>query len=411
MLRVARARARAAAPRPREPSSIVLLGSAVLVSFLVCLLVFLSGSRAPFSSAAAVLPIVSASSPDRLLPEVAALGLAPAAPTGFVSAQPAAPPTTTAPVTAAAPVADDTARSVGPQPNFLSIQPAATPTPASALAVGDGESGRGLPYRACLEAVYDKGSGGCVPEDWRAWNDKPETKALIEEVGGLTPAMRAFMNVYEAGAWGNDASGCGSGRGSHPHFAARTICNLAALIPTLLQVDLLIDFPCGDQQWSPMLRALLPQMKYVGVDAMPGLVQRNRVVHGKPGRVEFLLGELDTPRVFDTLRARAPHMWAPGDVVAVLSRHVLEHNTQATTQAYFASLFASNATFFIGTQIAVQSNDGSQILGGAAGYNFHLPPFSFNRGLVEWMETPALAGADEGGTMIEVWEIARMRQS
>jgi len=285
------------------------------------------------------------------------------------------------------------------------VQPAAAPPAPAAGASG------GLPYRACLESIYAKGGNGCVQEDWRKWNAMPETAALIAEAGGETPTMRAFMNVYEAGAWGNEGGGCGSGRGSLPIFAARTICNLAALMPTLLKVDLLIDFPCGDQQWSPMLRALLPNLKYLGVDAMPGLVQRNRVVHSVPGRVEFLLGELDTPRVFDTLRARAPHMWAPGDVVAVLSRHVLEHNTQATTQAYFANLFASNATFFIGTQIATAVNDGSQILAGFAGINFHLPPYSFTRGLVEWMETPALAGADEGGTMIEVWEVSRMRPS
>ncbi len=172
--------------------------------------------------------------------------------------------------------------------------------------------------------------GPCARVDWAAWNAKPATLALIEAAGGTTPAMRTFMATYESAEWSNrNGTACGSGRGSHPLFAARTVCHLAWLLPHVLDVDLLIDFPSGDQQWAPLLRERAPGLKYLGVDVMPGLVQRNRELFAVPGRVEFQLGELDAPGVFAQLAARSA-VWAPGDRVAVLTRHVLEHNTEAT---------------------------------------------------------------------------------
>ena len=262
-------------------------------------------------------------------------------------------------------------------------------------------------HAACVATLALQERHKCVREDWAAWNAKPATLALIEASGGLTPSMRAFMRTYESAEWSGSGIACGSGRGSHPLFAARTLCHLAYLLPLVLQVDLLIDFPCGDQQWAPLLRERAPGVKYLGVDVMPGLVQRNTERFSAPGRVEFLLGELDAPDVFAALRARST-LWAPGDRVAVLSRHVLEHNTEATAQAFFTNLWASNASYFIGTSVPVASNDPARGLGGYSSINFHVPPYNFNRGMLEWLETPVYSFDDVSTTMVEVWEVPRM---
>lgn len=92
-------------------------------------------------------------------------------------------------------------------------------------------------------------------------------------------------------------------------------------------------------------------------------------------------------------------VWAPDDRVAVLTRHVLEHNTEATAHAFFTSLWASPASYFIGTSIPVPANDPARTVGGYSSINFHAPPYNFNRGLIEWLETPLYSENDFGETM------------
>jgi hypothetical protein len=261
-------------------------------------------------------------------------------------------------------------------------------------------------FAACLAEMREENRKWVCPAsgaDWKAYNAKPETQALIAAAGGVTPTMSAFMSVYEAEAWG-----CGSGHGSSINLAARTICNLASMLPELLNVTLLVDCPCGDQQWAPHLRARLPRhIKYLGVDAMPGVVQRNRELFQEPGRVEFVLGELAGDSVFDVIRKRSA-LWQPGDRVAVLSRHVLEHNTYAVDAAYIRALRASGAEYFVGTSMMGVENSGGSgnILGGYHGIDFHAPPWNWRRGIVTWQETDL--DYDAGGTLIEAWQVATL---
>jgi len=218
--------------------------------------------------------------------------------------------------------------------------------------------------------------------------------------------MRAFMGVYEGEGWG-----CGSGDGSGIDIAARTICNLASILPSLLNVTLLVDFPCGDQQWAPHLRARLPRhIKYLGVDAMPGVVQRSLELFGAPGRTEFQLAELGVPGVFATLRARSG-VWGGGDTVAVLSRHVLEHNAAEVGVAFLRAVNSSGAVYFITTSFTQAANaPEAMILGGYTAVDIHRPPFSLRRGVLEWLETPAGVGNDahSSGPFMELFEVAHM---
>lgn len=257
-------------------------------------------------------------------------------------------------------------------------------------------------FSSCLDEMRVEQSKWTCPTtgaDWKAYNTKPETLAMIAAAGGETPTMRTFMGVYEGENWG-----CGSGHGSSIDLAARTICNLASMLPALLNVTLLVDFPCGDQQWAPHLRARLPHhIKYLGVDATPGVVQRNRELFSRPGSVEFLLAELAGDSVFDKIKAGSS-LWQPGDRVAVLSRHVLEHNTYAVDAQYIRALRVSGAEYYIGTSIfGVENSAAGNILGGASAIDFHAAPWNWRRGLVTWFETSM--DYDAGGTLMEVWQV------
>jgi hypothetical protein len=68
-------------------------------------------------------------------------------------------------------------------------------------------------------------------------------------------------------------------------------------------IDVLIDTSCGDQQWAPALRKMLPALDYIGmflrfdlfyishlgIDVVPAVIQYNRETFGIPGRIEFFL--------------------------------------------------------------------------------------------------------------------------
>ena len=237
---------------------------------------------------------------------------------------------------------------------------------------------------------------------WKELNDKPETKRLIEDAGGLTANMRAFMQVYEGNVWGY-----GSGGGSSLPFAARTICVLSQNLLTLLNITLLIDLPCGDQQWAPTLRAMTPGLKYIGVDAMPGLVQynRERFGHGGPGEPEFWLADMAFDEgPFEFIRKKSK-LWTPDDRVAVLTRHVFEHNTVDTTARYLSQLKKSGAKYLIGTtalaEVITVNHVDRLSAGGYIPLNMHAPPFNFPQGMLHWFETGQLA---EGTTCMEIWE-------
>lgn len=276
----------------------------------------------------------------------------------------------------------------------------------SELTAAVGGSSTGMSYQRCMSYVTDSNNGfpPWTMPDWKAMNAKPETAALIADAGGLTDVMRAFMRVYEENVWG-----VGSGGGSAPAFAARTICLLSHALPSLLNVTLLIDLPCGDQQWAPLLRHVTPGLKYIGVDVMPGLVQANRERYGKESAVEFHLMEMGTPGLFARLRARSS-LWTAQDRVAVLSRHVLEHNTFPIAAKYIQELHASGAQYLIGTTALERmypvNRGGIAAAGGYQAINFHAPPFSFPHGIFSWFETGQDAAT--GSTEMEVWEISSL---
>jgi len=261
-----------------------------------------------------------------------------------------------------------------------------------------GEFGESMSRLHHLGSIDDARPG----EDWNHWNKKPETRAMIREYGENDSAMLAFMDLYESKGWGK-----GSGSGSAVQRSAKSITLLSKLLPAL-GVTLLIDFPCGDQQWAPHLRRAMPGVKYLGLDIMPGLIQRNRETYGSRATYFALMG-LDNPNKWNV--AKKSQLWNSKDVVAVMTRHALEHNTFQISCAFLASLHESGATYFIGTNaFDVKSDLPDPIIAGYRPIDFYSKPFMFPRGIISWHETSPVTDKfpEPGTTMMEIWDIGTL---
>lgn len=97
---------------------------------------------------------------------------------------------------------------------------------------------------------------------------------------------RFFDQVYRRNTWGGKASR--SGTGSEGAFAEQKIALLAAIIEEF-RVASQLDIGCGDFYW---MRQVAPRLdRYLGVDLVDAMIQRNEREHGSD-RVHFLRADL-----------------------------------------------------------------------------------------------------------------------
>jgi cyclopropane fatty-acyl-phospholipid synthase-like methyltransferase len=100
---------------------------------------------------------------------------------------------------------------------------------------------------------------------------------------------RFFDTVYRRNFWGGKASR--SGAGSEGAFAEQKVALLSAIIEEL-GVTSQLDIGCGDFHW---MRQVAPRLdRYVGVDLVEAMVERNAREHGSD-RVRFLRADLSRP--------------------------------------------------------------------------------------------------------------------
>lgn len=238
------------------------------------------------------------------------------------------------------------------------------------------------PLDACILKVSRSPN---PPEfEWKRWNAAAETKKLIEEAGGLTPTMKMWMDDMETPKNGR----FGSGFGSIARLIPRTVCLMSDVIQGTFNVSLLVDFPCGDQQWMPMVRERNPNLLYVGVDVNPGVVQRNRELFGNK-RTEFFLMDMSTTDVFRRL-SEVSHLWKNatqrGAKIAIMSRHVIQHLELKKSLSFIRNVKRTPAELLFTTTFNSSSNPGQTKDGGFAPLNLHLPPFLFGQGVMSWRE-------------------------
>lgn len=149
-----------------------------------------------------------------------------------------------------------------------------------------------------------------------------------------------------------------SGRGS---TLARTTAVRGAL-PGLLDrlgARTLLDAPCGDFHW---MRHVPLVQRYIGVDVVAELVERNGRLYGAPGR-EF--------RLLDLTADRLP----TADVI--LCRDCLIHLSLADAAAAIRNFRSSGAAFLLATTHTTVRENTDIPSGNWRSLNLLLPPFDF----------------------------------
>jgi SAM-dependent methyltransferase len=188
-----------------------------------------------------------------------------------------------------------------------------------------------------------------------------------------------FSRVYEKNLWGDPESR--SGRGS---TLARTAVVRAAL-PALLDgvgAQSLLDAACGDFNW--MARVDLCGVKYVGVDVVPELIERNRRLYGGEGR-EFILADITR----DTLPKT--------DVI--LCRDCLIHHSLDNARAAVLNFRRSGSRYLLATTHPTVRQNIDIPTGSWRLLNLRLAPFDF--------PPPArlLTEDGESGKCLGLWEL------
>jgi hypothetical protein len=179
------------------------------------------------------------------------------------------------------------------------------------------------------------------------------------EQEATAPTQQATSNVftaiYRTNAWQNAESR--SGHGSTVERCRPVMRALAELVEQF-DVKSLLDAPCGDFNW--MKEVELPGVRYVGVDVVEELIERNRHLYGRPGR-EFLC--------LDVTQGPLPR------ADAIFCRDCLVHLCHADVLRALAAFRRSGSRLLIATTFpAVRANE-DVATGGWRPLNLEAAPF------------------------------------
>lgn len=96
-------------------------------------------------------------------------------------------------------------------------------------------------------------------------------------------AEQVFTAIYEKNVWGS-----GSGQGSFLENSRQYIDHLQHILK-LYDVKTVLDLGCGDWQFSHQID--WKDIKYLGIDCVPSVIEKNRLKYGTH-KIQFTLGDL-----------------------------------------------------------------------------------------------------------------------
>jgi SAM-dependent methyltransferase len=213
-------------------------------------------------------------------------------------------------------------------------------------------------------------------------------RAAADRLRGLG-LQDAFSHIYSSNLWGGDESRSGLGS------AADATRVLRAALPEVLRAvgaTSLLDAPCGDFSW--LSHVDLGEVRYIGADIVPALVERNTELFADDRR-RFVHLDLTV----DPLPA--------ADVV--LCRDCLVHLSFANITRALANIGRSGAgylltTTFTGHEVNLDIEDGDwRIL------NLERPPFSLPAPMALILEECAEGEGAYADKALGLWRIADLR--
>lgn len=155
------------------------------------------------------------------------------------------------------------------------------------------------------------------------------------EAGEEMPALAAFRHAYERNHWAGDESVSGPGASADQ---TEVIRRRLPEICSRLRVRTLLDLPCGDFSWMSLVD--LADVRYIGGDLLPELIEENSRRYARQGR-EF--------RVVDLLESPLPQ----ADIV--LCRDCLVHFSFSDVARASNNLRRSGITWLLTTTFPAQS--------------------------------------------------------
>jgi len=202
------------------------------------------------------------------------------------------------------------------------------------------------------------------------------------------PRARAavFDEIYRNNRWGDDEST--SGPGSTDTRTAAFRFELPVLFDAFA-IRTLLDAPCGDFNWMRHV----PVGRYIGVDIVSELVERNARLYGRADR-DFL--RLDF--VVDPL-PRAD---------AILCRDAFVHLSFAEIDAALRNFARSGATYLLATTFPKLGANDDIETGGWRPLNLERAPFVFPAPLQVIDEHRLGPDGTDVGKMLALWPLSQI---
>lgn len=166
-----------------------------------------------------------------------------------------------------------------------------------------------------------------------------------------------FRRIYRTNHWSGDESVSGEGSG---HDQTQVLKTALPELLARLDVDVLLDIPCGDFSW--MQHVDLPVSQYVGADIVPELIEHNRRRYS------------DEHHRFVTLDLTSAPL---PDADMLLCRDGLVHLSFADIQRALENLRKSSITYLLATTFPEEEENEDAATGDWRPLNLQRPPFNF----------------------------------
>lgn len=199
------------------------------------------------------------------------------------------------------------------------------------------------------------------------------------------PTEYVFTDIFERRLWGagDSVSGPGSNRAE-----TRAIAEALPALISELDVDRLLDLPCGDFHWMSAVER--QGWSYIGGDIVKPLIEGNRARYSAPD-VEF--------QHLDLLKSELPQ----ADLI--LCRDCLVHFSFADLSLALTRLMESRATYLLTTHFPGCEQNVDISTGEWRALNFEIAPFEFPAPLRVLSEECRLEDGAHEDKVLALWRI------
>ncbi|KAL3695773.1 hypothetical protein R1sor_009849 [Riccia sorocarpa] len=198
----------------------------------------------------------------------------------------------------------------------------------------------------------------------------------------------AFEKIFAEDYWGGGESR--SGPGSRRDYT-ENVRKLIALALKTYGVQELLDAPCGDVNWQPLIPGF-GSIKYTGFDIVPPLIDRNRVTFKDRPNMTFVRVDFTNTPVEDMVH---PDL--------IVCRDAIQHNTLKDGLRGLINLENTGAKYIITNWHSPSRPNRNIKFGGYYPIDIFTPPFNFSH--PEMFISEGVGGVNPGGKFAGLWKL------